>query len=448
MSFAGTFLESRSVIPNRPARGAALVFAGLFAVSALSAAPALKPFASGFVQPVVLLSLDEQRLLVADQAGVVRVLSTNGEAAATPFLDVRPKLAKQNAGFDERGLLGLALHPKFRENRRYYVYYSAPLTDAELKAQEWDHTSVLSEFTASPDATTDPATERVLLQFHQPYMNHNSGRLVFGPDGFLYVSTGDGGNANGTGRGHDPQGNSQILTSLLGKILRIDVDRQEDGKPYAVPTDNPFVGRSGARPEIFAYGLRNPWGMSFDHGGTHALFVADVGQTMWEEINLITRGGNYGWPIREGTAGFDQQDPKRMPADRPTTGALGEPLLNPIVQYKNVNGWPDDKETAGISITGGYVYRGKALPELTGKYVFADWSKNWSLPDGRLYVATEKDGKWTMAPLALPMNPTGKVPAYVVGLGEDMHGELYVMSNRSNGLVGTNGRVWKLVAAQ
>ncbi|HMO66174.1 MAG TPA: hypothetical protein PKE47_13285, partial [Verrucomicrobiota bacterium] len=139
--------------------------------------------------------------------------------------------------------------------------------------------------------------------------------------------------------------------------------------------------------------------------------------------------------------------PKRMPNDRPRTGLLGEPLLDPVIEYKNVNGWPDDKEAAGISITGGYVYRGKALPELAGRYVFADWSKSWSGPDGRLYVATEKDGKWAMEPLPLPMNPNGRVPAYVVALGEDADGELYVLTNRSNGLTGTNGRVWKLVAA-
>ncbi|MFN0068829.1 MAG: PQQ-dependent sugar dehydrogenase [Limisphaerales bacterium] len=432
---------------NRPLR-AALLAAVLAVPAALTAAPALKPFAGGFVQPLTLVPLDARRLLVADQTGVVQVVGGGGETAATPFLDLRSKLVKLNAGFDERGLLGLALHPKFAENRKFYVFYSAPLGDADLKAKEWDHTDLLSEFTASADATTDLATERVLLQIHQPHMNHNSGRLVFGPDGFLYVSIGDGGNANGTGRGHDPQGNSQILTTLLGKMLRLDVDRQAGGKPYAVPSDNPFVGRKDALPEIFATGLRNPWGMSFGPAPGHALILADVGQTMWEEINVIAKGGNYGWPIREGTAGFDKEDPKRMPTDRPRTGLLGEPLLDPALEYKNVNGWPGDKEAAGISITGGHVYRGQALPELRGKYVFADWSKNWSVPDGRLYVATMNEGKWSMEPLALPMNPAGKVPAYVCGLGEDADGELYVLSNRSNGLVGTNGRVWKLVAAQ
>jgi glucose/arabinose dehydrogenase len=432
------------VTPQSPALAALLAVAALLPAAA---APALKPFAAGFVQPVALAAPDAQRLLVADQTGVVRVLGKDGTAAPAPFLDLRPKLVKLNAGFDERGLLGLALHPKFAENRKYYVFYSAPLDDAALKAQEWDHTDVLAEFTAAPDFTTDPATERVLLRVHQPQMNHNSGRLAFGPEGYLHVSIGDGGGANAVGRGHDPRGNSQLLTTHLGKLLRIDVDRQADGKPYAVPADNPFVGRAGALPEIYATGLRNPWGMSFEPGGARRLLLADVGQTMWEEVNIITRGGNYGWPIREGTAGFDKEDPKRMPADRPTTGALGEPLLDPVLQYKNVNGWPGDPEAAGISITGGYVYRGKALPELAGKYVFADWSKSWSLPDGRLYVATEQGGKWTMAPLALPMNPTGKVPAYVCALGEDDEGELYVLTNASNGLVGNRGRVWKLVAA-
>lgn len=432
------------MISIRPALLTALC---LFALPSLGAAPALRPFASGFVQPLNLVPFDGGRLLVADQTGVIQVLSAAGEAAPAPFLDLRPKLAKLNAGFDERGLLGLALHPRFRENRKYYVYYSAPLTDAGLKAKEWDHDSVLAEFTARADDTTDLASERVLLRFPQPYFNHNSGRLVFGPDGFLYIGSGDGGNASGLGRGHDPQGNGQVLDNLLGKLLRIDVDRQAEGRPYAVPADNPFVGRPGARPEIFAYGLRNPWGLSFEPGGARRLFVADVGQTLWEEINVVAKGGNYGWPVREGRHGFDPQNPKQTPASRPKTGLLGEPLLDPIIEYKNVNGWPDDKEAAGISITGGYVYRGRAFPDLVGRYVFADWSKNWSQPDGRLYVATEKDGKWTMAPLALPNNPEGRVPAYIVALGEDAEGELYVLTNRSNGLTGTNGRVWKLAAA-
>ncbi|HMO63768.1 MAG TPA: PQQ-dependent sugar dehydrogenase, partial [Verrucomicrobiota bacterium] len=285
--------------------------AALLVAPALSAGPALKPFAGGFVQPLNLVPLDGGRLLVADQVGVIQVLSAAGEPAAAPFLDLRPKLVKLNAGFDERGLLGLALHPRFRENRKYYVYYSAPLTDPDLKAKEWDHTSVLAEFTAAAGDTTDLASERILLQFPQPHFNHNSGRLAFGPDGFLYIGSGDGGGANGVGRGHDPRGNSQLLDTLLGKILRIDVDRQAGGQPYAVPADNPFTGRPGARPEIFAYGLRNPWGLAFEPGGARRLFVADVGQTMWEEINLVARGGNYGWPVREGTHGFDKEDPKR-----------------------------------------------------------------------------------------------------------------------------------------
>ena len=429
-----------------------------FAVSAVAAASkpgvALKQLAEGYTSPVVLLPLDDDsgRLVVVDQIGVITLLAPDGAKPAAPFLDLRPRLVKLNAGFDERGLLGFALHPRFKENRKFYVVYTAPLRDKSLALAKWDCTLTLSEFkvTEGNRALADAASERVLLQIDKPWFNHNGGCIAFGPDGFLYVSVGDGGNGNDTGRGHTPQlGNGQDLSTLLGKILRLDVDQ---GDPYAIPSDNPFANAEKGRPEIFAYGIRNSWRMSFDRGGTHELFAGEVGQTMWEEVNIIVKGGNYGWNLREGRHGFDPKKPTAQPESVPTTGPAGEPLVEPILEYKNINGWKKDPEGRGISVTGGFVYRGKALPQLEGRYVFADWSRNWAVPMGVLFVATRpksaEEKTWTLDALALAAAEDGKVSGYVVGFGQDAAGELYVLTNGRNALAGETGKVWKLVPAE
>lgn len=410
----------------------------------------LKLVADGFVSPLNLLPLPDGsgRLLIADQMGTVHILGKDGKVQEKLFFDVRDRLCKLNQGFDERGLLGLALHPLFKENRKLYVFYSAPLRDAAAK--DWDHTAHVSEFKVLENDRdqVDPASERVLLEIDKPYFNHNCGRIVFGPDGYLYIGVGDGGNANDVGRGHSPQGNGQDLDTLLGKILRLDVDKTENGKPYAIPSDNPFASGKG-RPEIFAYGLRNPWGISFDRGGAHELFAADVGQESWEEINIIVKGGNYGWNLREGFGCFDPKKPKDPPADCPKVGAKGERLLDPIVAYKNFRKFAKDPEAQGTSVTGGYVYRGKALPQLLGRYLFADWSRNWVKTDGVLYVATRpvagSSQPWAMAPLDLATHPKGEVGAYIVALGQDEEGELFLLTNGTNMITGRNGKVYKLV---
>src|SRR6185503_16436268 len=264
-----------------------------FACSAFTSEPttaiALKQVADGFTSPTVIAPMPDGRLLIADQIGTVHILNKDGSKAEQLFLDVRPKLTKLNTAFDERGLLGLALHPKFKENGKIYVYYSAPKR-AEAPA-DWDHTSHLSEFKVANDKV-DLASERLLLAFDKPYFNHNSGRTIFGPDGYLYIAVGDGGNANDQGK-RPETGNGQNLDTFMGKILRIDINK---GQPYGIPQDNPFVGGKG-KPEIYAYGLRNPWAISFDRGGKHELFAADVGQDRFEEVNIITKGGNYGWNL-------------------------------------------------------------------------------------------------------------------------------------------------------
>ncbi|HTG45354.1 MAG TPA: PQQ-dependent sugar dehydrogenase, partial [Verrucomicrobiae bacterium] len=309
---------------------------------------------------------------------------------------------------------------------------------------DWDHTMRLSGFTANADGLTANAeSEQVVLQVDKPYFNHNGGCIQFGPDGFLYLSTGDGGNGSDQGK-RPPEGNGQNLQALLGKILRLDIN--ESGKPYGVPRDNPFVGKQ-ARPEIWAYGLRNPWRMSFDSGGNHDLFAADVGQDSFEEVNIIRKGGNYGWNVREGFHCFDPKDTTHAPTNCPTIAANGEPFVDPILEYKNFKAHQKDPDAQGISITGGFVYRGKALRALQGKYIFADWSRVWIKPEGVLFAATSgqrKNAPWTWERIKPASHPEG-LDFYITGFGEDSNRELYLFANSSNGLVGTTGKVYKLV---
>ncbi|HEY0552141.1 MAG TPA: PQQ-dependent sugar dehydrogenase, partial [Verrucomicrobiae bacterium] len=347
-----------------------LVAATMTACLALGAEskPSLKLVAEGFVEPIAFVPIDGGRVLIADQLGKVHLWAKGEKAGGKPVLDLGSKLSPYNTNaFDERGLVGMTAHPKFEANRKFYAYYSAPLRQSA--PTNFDHTARLSEFTLANDGTA--GNERVLLEIDMPYFNHHSGRMAFGPDGFLYLAVGDGGNGNDVDappkngnqiRGKAPEGNGQSRATLMGKILRIDVDNKDAGKQYAVPKDNPFV--QGGVPEIFAFGFRNPWGLSFDRGGTRDLFVADVGQDSWEEIDIVTKGGNYGWNIREGLVCFDPKKPRTPPDDCPKVGAHGEPLIDPILAYKNGRKWGKDPEVKGISITGGYVYRGKALPQL------------------------------------------------------------------------------------
>ncbi len=414
----------------------------------------LKLITEGIGAPMAVAPISDGsgRMLLAEQSGVLHLIDRDGKRAETPFLDLRPKMVAINQGMEERGLLGLALHPQFASNRRFYVVYSAPLRASA--PPKWDHAERLSEFKAAgPDFTSaDPASERVILEIDEPDWNHNSGRIAFGPDGFLYQSVGDGGAFNDVGdvargRGHPPDGFGQRLDTLLGKVLRLDVDH---GTPYGIPNDNPYADGKKGRPEIFAYGLRNPWGMSFDRGGRHELILADVGQDRWEEINVIVNGGNYGWRLREGFDGFDPNAPRSAPTNSVTVGADGKPFVDPVLTYKTLRGRGTDPNSFGVTVTGGYVYRGKAMPALVGKYIFADWSRNMAFPDGTMLVATIPSGnppgaRWTAEPLALKEFPNGRIKAFIWALGEDADGELYVLTNGMNSAFGTRGKVFKLV---
>jgi glucose/arabinose dehydrogenase len=429
---------------------AALLVAALSALTWQTGAAQLKIVAEGFVSPVSLVPLPDKsgRILVGDQVGQIYVVDKDGGKKLLADLNskITPKLLK---GFDERGLLGLALHPKFESNGRLFACYSAPLRAS--MPTNWDHTMHISEFKVNGKGETiqlDPASEKIVLEIDKPYFNHNAGAIAFGPDKYLYISVGDGGNGNDEGVGHSPQGNGQDTNKLLGKMLRIDVDHQGKETPYGIPRDNPFANGKEGRPEIFAYGLRNSWRMSFDRGGKHELFAGEIGQDLFEEVNIIRKGGNYGWNVREGFHCFDPKNPNKSPENCPDKGADGKPFIDPIFEYRNFKGAQKDPSARGISVIGGSVYRGKALPELTGAYVFADWSHYFIKGEGIMLKALPPkagSGPWTVETLQLSSHPKSTLPAFIVGMGEDADGELYFMSNNTSTLTGTSGKVYKLV---
>lgn len=399
----------------------------------------LELVAAGFNSPVHLVSPPDGtgRRFVVDRVGVVYIIDDEDRVLDEPFLDLRDSVVPLRPAYDERGLLGFAFHPDYADNGRFFVYYSIP--PRPQAPPGFDHTSRVAEFTVSADNPNraDRGSERVVIEIDQPQFNHNAGALAFGPDGYLYIAVGDGGGANDDGPGHGPMGNAQDLNTLLGKILRIDVD---GGRPYAVPPDNPLVGRAG-RDEIFAWGFRNPFRMAFDRGGSHELFVADVGQNLWEEVNIVHGPGNYGWRIKEGTHWFDPSRPNDIITDGPSVGPGGEPLVDPIIEYRNRK--LPGADGPGITVIGGYVYRGRALPELVGQYVFADWSKSFNRGSGVLMTAQRPatpGEKW-------PWQVVLELDAFVLGMGEDGDGELYVLTTDATGPVGATGQVFKIVPA-
>jgi glucose/arabinose dehydrogenase len=399
--------------------------------------------AEGLTAPVYIVEAPDgtERLFIVDQAGLVRILTAEGELLGEPFLDVRDLMVSFRPGFDERGLLGLAFHPQYTDNGRFFVYYSAPLRPDGPSG--WNHTSHISEFKVSSNLNlADPDSERIILQVDQPQFNHNAGTLVFGPsDGYLYIALGDGGGGNDVGLGHTPNiGNAQDITNLLGSILRIDVD---NGDPYGIPADNPFVGEIG-RDEIYAYGLRNPYRISFDQGGSRQLLAADAGQLLWEEVSIINRGGNYGWNIKEGTHCFDPDNPGVSPPDCTDVGhLLGDPLIDPVIEYANI------RQPGGIGtvVVGGFVYRGSILPQLHGRYVFGDWSTSFGQPDGTLLVASSRPESrlWHIQELSVKNRPDGRLGHFILGFGQDMSGEVYVLTSDSSHPSGETGKVYKLV---
>lgn len=403
----------------------------------------LEPYVTGVNAPLAMVQPPgDDRKFVIEQFGRIRIINADGELQAEPFLDIRNEIPTLWSDFDEKGLLGLTFHPSFQENGKFYISHSAHLDFQGDLAKEfwWSHTNVVAEYTVSEDDpnVADQRSRRVISSIDWPQFNHNGHWIDFGPDGMLYISTGDGGYANDWGIGHNvTEGNGQDLQNLQGKILRVDVDSRTDGKQYGIPADNPFVGNDEVLPEIYAYGLRNPWRCSFDTGdGT--LFCGDVQQNSFEEISIIEKGANLGWRRTEAGHCFDYTKPDDHPASCDTDG-----ITMPILEYNNCTAKPDGCK--GISVTGGYVYRG-SNSDWNGKYIFGDWSKSFAAMDGQIFVASKgSDGNWSME-VANVVNMDGNNP-YVLAFAQDAAGEVYALTSITTGPVGTLDTIYKIVPA-
>lgn len=388
----------------------------------------LELVAEGFTSPVALIDRGDGsgQLFIVDQTGLIWIVS-NGDRIERPFLDIREKVVDLNDFYDERGLLGLAFHPDFANNGRFYISYSGHLQSGSSPS-EWDHTTYISEFTVEADNgdQADSESERILLAMDKPGYNYEAGHIAFGLDGYLYIATGDS--------VRDPASEAgkyaQDVNSLLGKILRIDVNSLADsGQGYLIPPDNPFTTGAG-RPEIYAYGFRNPYRFSFDvsENDESRLFVADVGQAWMEEVNIVEAGGNYGWPIREGTRCFN---PQRW--DEPLESCSSSGLFEPVIVY------PHQSDLSAI--IGGFVYRGSTIPELKAGYVFGDWGRG----NGHLFVARPSAldlGTWTITEIPIDIDQ-------LLGIGQDKSGELYLLTKEPGiGATGTSGAIYKIVPAR
>jgi len=335
-----------------------------------------------------------QREFLALQRGQVIILSKDEQGGdAKMFLDLSTRGMEADNGKFEEGLNGLAFHPQFKDNGLFYLCYT----------QQKPKRLVVSEMKAAGDKA-DPATERVLLEIPLINWNHHGGNIIFGPDGFLYIGVGD------TSKRNDEQRMAQLNAVMVGKVLRIDVNSREYHGAYGIPADNPFADGVNALPQIYAYGIRNPWGMSFDDKGR--LWLADVGQDLWEEINWIVKGGNYGWSYREGARQF----PLRTDA-----APEGVKLIDPVHEYHHGE---------GLSITGGIIYKGKALPELAGAYIYGDFviGKIWALrvnDDGKV----ESNTLLYTSPQTPADNPKKKPSVLVkpTAFCADANGELLVL---------------------
>ena len=367
--------------------------------------------ADGFEKPVFVTSYpnDAKLLYVVEQAGVIKVIK-NGDKIKQPFFDINNNVVNPSRPGDERGLLGFAFHPKHITNGKFYINY-----------MNNDGYTIVSEFLVNSKLNADHNSERILLKLKQPYRNHNGGDIQFGPDGYLYISIGDGGKAG------DPLNAGQDLNTLLGKIIRINVDQE----PYGIPKSNPYYGQKDKRSEIWAWGLRNVWRFSFDKK-TGDIYYGDVGQNKWEEINFepaSSNGGiNYGWRIMEANHCYDPKE------NCPQKG-----LTKPIIEYPNdanymvILGGGSQADAEGCSVTGGYVYRGKNIKSMQGQYIFGDYCS------GNIWTFKVVNGKATNF-----INRTeeinignGEFTTYISSFGQDSDGELYI--------VDYNGGIYKLI---
>uniref|UniRef100_A0A8D2CJS7 SRCR domain-containing protein n=1 Tax=Sciurus vulgaris TaxID=55149 RepID=A0A8D2CJS7_SCIVU len=388
----------------------------------------LEEVANGLRNPVAMVHARDgtHRLFVAEQVGLVWAYLPDRSRLEKPFLNISRAVLTSPWEGDERGFLGIAFHPDSRRNRRLFVYYSVGV--------DFDEWIRISEFRVSQDDenAVDHSSERIILEIEEPASNHNGGQLLFGDDGYLYLFTGDGGMA---GDPFGKLGNAQNKSALLGKVLRIDVDRRERGAPYGIPPDNPFAGDPAARPEVYALGVRNMWRCSFDRGdpesgaGRGRLFCGDVGQNKFEEVDLVERGRNYGWRAREGFECYD----RKLCANASLDDVL------PIFAYPH---------KMGKSVTGGYVYRGCEYPNLNGLYIFGDFMS------GRLMSLRENPGtgQWRYSEICMGRGQTCAFPGlinnyypHIISFAEDEAGELYFMSTAVPSATAARGVIYKVI---
>jgi glucose/arabinose dehydrogenase len=424
----------------------------------------LKLVVDNLAAPITLVEApdDSHRLFVVDQVGKVWIIDANGHKLAQPFLDISSKLVPLQPFYDERGLLSMAFHPNFKDNGKFYLFYNAPPPAGGPTEQTgntglpmtWSSTIRISEFKvdAGDDNKADLASERIILEDPHPQLNHNGGTIAFGPDGYLYISIGDGGNKNDIGPGHvedwyktNAGGNGQdIEKNLMGSILRININTSTKERNYGIPRDNPFVGKRG-RNEVYAYGFRNPYRFSFDMGGSHRLFAGDAGQNLYEEVNVVVKGGNYGWNVKEATHCFNAADEEMELSSCPDKDAFGNPLLDPVIELRNL-----DHPNGGVTnaVVGGHVYRGHDIPGLQGQYIFGALSTDEQKAAGQLLVSTPGGGSglWDFEKVNLKSFPKD-LGQYVKGFGQDQSGEIYVLASAEIGPQGSTGKVYKLIPA-
>ncbi len=376
-----------------------------------SATLSSKLIADGFKKPLFVTSHPEDAnlLYVVEQGGRIKIIN-NGKAAVTPFLDIDKRVVNPNRPGDERGLLGFAFHPNYAKNGKFYVNY-----------MNNDGYTVVSEFSVKSNKKADHTSERILFDLEQPYRNHNGGHMEFGPDGYLYISIGDGGKAG------DPLNAGQDLNTLFGKVIRIDVNTH----PYGIPESNPYYGQKDKRGEVWAWGFRNVWRFSFDRK-TGDIYYGDVGQNKWEEVNYEPAGSpsgvNYGWRLMEASHCYN-----------PKNNCPKDGLTMPIIEYPNdanymvVLGGGSQEDAEGCSVTGGYVYRGKEITGLQGYYLFGDYCSGniWTFKvlNGK---AVEFENRTEEINLA-----NGEFTTYISSFGEDANGELYIVEY--------NGGIYKLI---
>lgn len=404
----------------------------------------LEPVTDGLASPLGLVPAGDGtgRMFVYDQAGQVYIINSDGNRLSTPFLDVSDRLVSLNPGYDERGLLGFAVHPDFAGNGFVYTYTSEPadfpsdFTVPIPQGETFDHQSVIAEWQISG---SDPnriniASRRELMRIDQPQSNHNGGLLVFDDEGRLLIALGDGGSADDQGIGHSEEGNGQDSTNVLGSILAIfPQGSNSDNGQYGIPLSNPFQRNQSIPNETWAFGFRNPFGVSLD-SLTNEVWIADVGQNDIEEVNKAVEGGNHGWRYKEGSFFFDPNGSADGFVTTEAVQPLPPNLVDPVAEY-------DHDE--GLSVIGGYVYRGSALPELEGRYVFGDFSNGFASPNGRLFYLGVEDSIQEFQ-IGTGDRPLG---AYLKGFGQDAGGELYVMVSQEAGPSGTSGEVLRIVPA-